>query len=285
MLRSTAPALYGASHLFSILQLALYQALNRIRLNPLLHSILHDWEELAVTAHQHPVSLHTLAPMCPTTIGATDTSKHGMGSFWFHTTHNPPSPPCVWRSPFPLDIQQRLLTHANPNGQLSKSNLELLVVICGAALAAQRAPTPLNTFIATDNTPALSWLTKGSTTTKKAPAFLLHLLARLRHDTPFNLTTLFTPGSSNTLADCCSHLFHLTDDQFLDYINTNIPVQPSWTLVTPPTSLCCKLNSALYSRLQQLASPPKGNVLDTACGTYGKTSVHPYHVAPSCTTY
>jgi hypothetical protein len=170
------PALYGASHLSSILQHALYQAPNRIRLNPLLRSIPHDWEELAVTAHQHPVSLHTLVPTCPTTIGATDASKHGMGSFWFHTTHNPPSPSCVWRSPFPLDIQQRLLTHANPNGQLTNSDLELSAFICGAALAAQWAPTPLNTFIARDNTPALSWLTKGSTTTKKSasvpPTFL-----------------------------------------------------------------------------------------------------------------
>jgi hypothetical protein len=79
-LRSMALALYGAEHLFSILQHALWQTPgSRIHLHPLFKSILSDWLHLATMIHNHPVSL---VPTCPTVIGTTGTSKLGMGGFW-----------------------------------------------------------------------------------------------------------------------------------------------------------------------------------------------------------
>jgi hypothetical protein len=275
VLRSTAPALYGASHLFSTLQHALYQAPNRIRLNPVLRSILHDWEELAVTAHQPQsacihLSLRALPLLVPRTLPNMAWAVFGST---LHTTHLHPH--VCGTHHFPSISSNAFLPTPIP---MDNS----LIVTWNCQWSSVVPPWLLNG-------PQLHSTPPSQRTTlqpilfnerfhhhKKMPAFLLHLLAHLRHDTPFNLTTLFTPGSSNTLVDCCSRLFHLTDDQFLDYKNTNFPMQPSWTLVTLPTSLCCELNSALYSRLQQLASPPKGNVLDTACGTYGKMSVAQY---------
>jgi hypothetical protein len=123
----------------------------------------------------------------------------------------------------------------NPTGTITKSDLELTAVICGATLAAQHTPAHSHQYslLAMDNTPALTWLSKSSTNTNKAPAYLLQLLARLRREHDFRIAL----GTSNALADCCSRLFHLDDGMFLNYMNVNFPIQPSWTLVTPATSL------------------------------------------------
>ena len=82
-LRSTTPALYGATHLFSILQHALTETTNkRIRITPLLRDVLRHWIQLANQAHVKPAPLHTVVPTPPTILAATDASKAGMGGFW-----------------------------------------------------------------------------------------------------------------------------------------------------------------------------------------------------------
>jgi hypothetical protein len=71
-LRSSAPSLYGANNLFSILQFALTEAAsNRIRLTPLTKAILNDWIILADTAVQHAVAIHTVVPHPPHVVGTT----------------------------------------------------------------------------------------------------------------------------------------------------------------------------------------------------------------------
>jgi hypothetical protein len=55
-LRSATPALYGATHLFSILQHAATKSSGRrIRLTSLVHSVLRDWLHLLQNLHCHPV--------------------------------------------------------------------------------------------------------------------------------------------------------------------------------------------------------------------------------------
>jgi hypothetical protein len=87
-----------------------------------------------------------------------------------------------------------------------------LLVVTGSIMAARADPRPqLNVLLASDNTPTVSWATKGSTMTMSPPAYLLHTLAALRHAKPFSLTPCFTPGDTNQIADCCSCLFALSD--------------------------------------------------------------------------
>ena len=38
--------------------------------------------------------------------------------------------PCVWRTPFPPEAQQRLVTVENPEGDITNSDLEQAGVIC-----------------------------------------------------------------------------------------------------------------------------------------------------------
>jgi hypothetical protein len=104
----------------------------------------------------------------------------------------------------------------------------------------------------------------------------LHLLSRLRRASPHRTSLVFTPGASNTLADCCSHSFHLSDDDFVAYLNHHFPLQTSWQLVRPPSNLLCSVNSALYKKLPLMASVPSETEPVIACGTYGSPFATPW---------
>jgi hypothetical protein len=268
-LRSTSPALYAASHYFSILQSALTTAsAGRIRITPLTHAVLRDWLTLATTAAQHPVPLHTLVPHPPTVIAATDASKQGMGGFCVTQYRN-----SVWRAAYPPHIQTSLISTDNLTGTITNSDLGLAALVTGSVIAAQLASSTYPTvLIEADNTPAVAWTQKGSTTSTKANAYLLHNLARQRRANPFQLSVCFTPGATNTIADACSRLFHLSDVDFLNHINTTFPVQPCWTLVHPSSDMLSAVNSALLKKLQPLASPQAAAMPMTQHGNSGKPS-------------
>jgi hypothetical protein len=207
--------------------------------------------------------------MAPTLVGATDASKAGMGGFWLPTTvNNCPTPPIVWRAPFPTSITKHLASATN-KGHLTNSDLELAALVTGSAIA---AATPSSTrhalYCAVDNTPAMAWVAKGSTTSTGPPAFLLRLLAQLCRSLDYSLTPAFTPGLTNTLADLCSPSFHLSDTKFLHLIQTKYPTQPSWSLAHLPTALLSKMNSALLKQMQPLESQAHR----TLPGNYGSPS-------------
>jgi hypothetical protein len=268
-LRSTTPALYGATHMFSLLQHALTTTTGpRIRITPLLKATLSDWLHLADTAANNPVPIHTLVPRQPDTLAATDASGDGMGGFWATPQAN-----YLWRSPFPHSISAQLITASNPTGTLNNSDLELAAIITGSVLASRHAhSTHDNILLASDNTPAVAWATKGSTTTTKPPAYLLRHLAIQRRAQPFTLTPCFSPGNTNLVADCCSRLFHLNNMDFMTYMTHRFPTQPSWTLVTPPKDLLSVTNYALSKTLQPLASLPAVKMPLIQHGPSGTTS-------------
>jgi hypothetical protein len=274
VLRSSTPALYGAPHLFSILQHALKGlCTKRLRLTTLVRAVLHDWRTLLEDIHTVPAKLHTLVPTPPSIIAMTDASQHGMGGVWSPLcSHHPEH--CLWRSTFPPHIQENLVTSDNPNGSLSINDLELAALIVGASLAAiTSAHTHHNVMLGSDNTAACAWLNRGSTTSASANAFLLHQLAFLRRSFQFALSATYIFGASNIIADCCSRLFHLSDSEFLAHMNELFPVKPSWTLVTPPNDLLYCMNSALSKQLQPLASPPNIRVVPKPHGMSGLHSV------------
>jgi hypothetical protein len=97
----------------------------------------------------------------------------------------------------------------NPASTITNSGLELAATIVGHAT--QLAHTPptdhTHTYIATDNTPAASWLHKGSSPTLKPPAFLLQALAATYRRHNAVLTPIYTPGHTNTISDFLSRSF------------------------------------------------------------------------------
>jgi len=290
LLRSSSPAIYGATHLFSILQHAQTATTRkRVTISPIIRLVLNDWLTLLNDIHQRPAPLYTLVPTPPTCVATTDASQLGMGGAWTPIQSNPPAN-YLWRIPFPNTISQALVSCDNPMGHLSINDMELAALITGATLASTISPppTPYQTILlGTDNTAACSWINKGSTTSITPPAFLLHQLARLRRAHNFSLSACYIPGSTNTLADCCSRLFHLNDNDFLAYMNATHPVQPSWKLVHPPTELISSMTYALSNKLQPLVSPRSDKDTTTPPGTYGlpsaKTSTAT-HTSPTSPT-
>jgi len=126
-------------------------------------------------------------------------------------------------------MQNQLVFIHNPQGSLTNSDLELMALLLTAILAQTTTSKPHpNIVVASDNITAISWVCKGSTTSVKAPAYLLQLLAAACHAAPFSLTSVYTPGVSNKLADCCSRTATLLDSDFLTAINTAFPIQHSW---------------------------------------------------------
>jgi len=269
-LRSTSPALYGAKHLFSTLQHALRdQRGRRIRLTSLLRASLMDWTLLATTANAVPVPLLTVVPHPPHIIGATDASKQGMGGFYITQSSRGPQYH-LWRAAFPPSISRAFISTDNPTGLITNSDLELAGLVLGSTLIAQRHYRPYQHIsLASDNTPAVAWITKGSTTSNGPPAYLLHMLAQSRRSQKYQLTVPFTSGISNTIADCCSRLFHLNDENFLQYMRDRFPVQPCWKLAPVPSEILSATNSALLRTLQRLHFMPREETLLTTFGTSG----------------
>jgi hypothetical protein len=78
-------------------------------------------------------------------------------------------------------------------------------------------------YTLTDNTPALAWQQKGSTTTMKAPMYLLRLQALHQRFHRYHPRFLHIPGKSNVMADDCSRLWHLSDVELLAHFNHEYP--------------------------------------------------------------
>jgi len=242
VLCSTTPALYGAKHLFSILQHALRQTQHgRLHITHLLRQVHHTWLLLIETMSSVPVPLHMLVPHPPQCIAATDASGQGMGGFWRNHASN-----VLWRSPFPNVIKTKLLTASNPTGTITINDLELAAIITGGTLAAQDTNILYsNILLASDNIPAISWVTKGSTTCDTAPAFLVQHLSTIRCAHLFDILACYTLGDTNKIADCRSRFFHLSDTEFLAYMNHTYLVQPCWQLLTLPNEIKSVMTFAL----------------------------------------
>jgi len=269
-LRHMATAIRGAGHLFSVLQHVLTDtSAPRIRLSKLVKSTLADWHNLASSLTTHPVPLVSLVPRAPSYVGAVDASAQGCGGFWMPTTYGRLEHPTFFRCAFPPSIQHQLVSTVNPTGQLTNSDLELAAMILGQAVLQHIAPsTAASALIASDNTPAVSWVKKGSSTSVAARAFLLRWLAQLTHRNLLSLTPIPVPGTTNNIADLCSRSFHLSDQQLLEHMNNTYPTIPCWTIAHPPPEATYSMISALLRRpLPWEFAPPA----PTQCPTHSKS--------------
>jgi hypothetical protein len=150
--------------------------------------------------------------------------------------------PILWRAKFPTNIQSELVTHSNPGGTLTNSDLELAGTIAHADILSHTIDTRESTIhILSDNTPAVAWQTKGSTTTTKAPAYLLRLQALHQRHYRYCPTYSHIPGPANAMADDCSRLWYLDDSALLTHFNSTYPQATSWTL--------CHLRPEMHSAL------------------------------------
>ena len=259
-LRSMSLAIPGSSGCFSFLQEALKPGAQRIPLSPEVKDQLKDLLWLAESLAGRPTHLAEVVPTPPTYIGAVDAAKKGMGGVWFNMPEQLPlavqphradrlPAPLLWRAPFPPAVQDLLVSHSNPNGTVTNSDLELAGSIGHDAVLSSAVPVQhMTTCTFTDNTPTVSWRQKGSVTTTGPAAYLLRLSALHRRHHRYKPETHFLAGVLNAMADDCSRLWKLSDSQLISYFNTNYPQPRSWTMRHLPPEMHSALISCLHRR-------------------------------------
>jgi hypothetical protein len=197
--------------------------------------------------------MHIVMPHAPHFAGTTDASKDGMGGCWTPLSMGYDRHNYLWGTPFNQNICDSLTTACNTAGMLTNSNLELAAIVVSSTTITQHIAMPhAHIYLASNNTPAMSWVNKGSTTSDDPAAYLLHQLAQHRCCLPYYLSTIYTPGLTNTIADFCSQHFNLSDSNFLHAMNTMFPVKLSWTLVYPTFIMISVMNSTLLRKLHPL---------------------------------
>ena len=95
-----------------------------------------------------------------------------MGGVWFG--NNTTDQPTLWRQAFPQEIITTLVTCENPQGTISNSDLELAGHVAHNDMLTNLASLDSVTMSSdTNNTLAVYWMKKGSTSTSIPVTYLL----------------------------------------------------------------------------------------------------------------
>ena len=169
-LRFVSSAIPGSAGLFSALQLALTRkADNRVRITSALRRHIDAFASLAADLCKRPTYLAEVVPQDPSYLGTTDAAKMGMGGVFYDSTGQG----YLWREPFLEDIQRRLVSGKNRNGDITNSDLEHAGILAQTCLIADKFdPTYATITTGSDNTPAISRVSRGAVSTEGAGANL-----------------------------------------------------------------------------------------------------------------
>ena len=160
---------------------------------------------------------------------------------------------CLWRHPFEPDIQGQIVSEYNPYVAITNIDLEIAINIAQEDITSNSTSiSHLTTCNFTDNTPAMDWRGKVSTTTTGPATYLLQISALHQHQYSNKPETHFIPGSCNIMADDCSRKCNLTNDELLTYFNLKYTQPVSWKIL----HLRPEMNSVLTLALLRRRSPP-----------------------------
>ena len=242
-LRSMSLALPGSSGCFSHLQEALGKASNRIKITHSVRDQLLDFKWIANSLSTRPTHLAEVVPTPPSYFGSMDAAKEGMGGVWFPPVKPQPlsirshksqelTNPILWRARFPDSIQSQLVSYDNPAGTITNSDLELAGAVAHDDVLVQALPPSphLSTCTFSDNTPAVAWKHKGSTSTRGAAAYILQTAALHKRHFRYNNEMHHLPGHLNKMADDCSRLWSLSDSQLISHFNSTYPQPNTWKM-------------------------------------------------------
>jgi hypothetical protein len=263
-LRSMVLAVPGLRGLFSLLQETLrHEDRQRIRLSTHMHDFLDDIRWVVADLQARPTRLREIVDTPVASIGASDAAAAGMGGVIF--VHDQPSGqlhPILWRAPFPQAIQTDVVSSSNPTGSITNSDLELAGTIAHHDVLVHHVDCRERTIhTLTDNTPALAWQEKGSTTTTGVPAYLLRLQALHQRHYRYLPRLAHLKGDYNVMADDCSRLWHLDDQALLTHFSLRYPQSAPWQLCPLRPNMTSSLISALHKR-----RPSPASLLDTVIG-------------------
>ena len=285
-LRSMTLAIPGARGLFSTLQHALKPShtgkLSRVRITSDVRLFLDDFQRLASELASRPTRIAETLPRRPAIVGTTDASGHGMGGVAFLQTDTGPIIPLVWRSPFPTPIQKQLSSFENPKGAVTNSDLELAATIVHHDVLNRAADCREHTIRTYhDNTPAVFWQRKGSTSTSGPAAYLLRLQAHHQRHYRYVPSHGYLPGALNSMSDDASRLSTLTDAEFLTHFNETYPQPVPWQLHRPHQTTYSSVISALVKKPSDAEWLKAPSNEPTAIGKNGKPSASSRELIPT----
>ena len=250
-LRSMATAIPAAAGFYSHLQLLLptdpkLPSNTRLRLTPSAHRALDNFRWLTGTLRARPTRLAELYPSKhPHFVGAVDASAVGMGGVWFGDK----SPPLYWRCRFPPAVTAAVVSWDNPTGTVTNSDLELAGAAVHLDVLASVADVREKTLhVLSDNTAAITWHTKGSTSSLGPRSFLLEQMAIHQRQHRYCARLSHIPGIQNQMADELSRLWHLSDPELSHHFHVSHPQASPWTHLRPRPKTLSAVTSALWRR-------------------------------------
>ena len=250
-LRSMATAIPAAAGFYSHLQVLLptdpmLPSNTLLRLTPSAHWALDNFHWLAGTLRARPTRLAELYPAKqPHFVGAVDASAAGMGGVWFGAAAGP----LFWRCRFPQAVTDAVVSWKNPGGTITNSDLEL----AGAAihldvLAAATDVRERTLHVLSDNAAAISWHTKGSSSSQGPRSYLLEHMAVHQRQHRYCARLSHIPGVHNIMADELSRLWHLSDNKLSHHFHVSHPQTSPWTHLRPRPETLSAATSALWRR-------------------------------------
>ena len=251
----------GGKGLFSPIYSAMKTSKDCVTVDSDLKQTLFDWRALVQNLAAAPTPVQLLVSDYPHYLITTDAC--GLGAGGVITPGLAPIDHWVWKLEWPSEIKAQLITESNPSGSLTINDLELAGMVLGW-LTLEMLPIDLSfkhIGLFCDNTSAVSWALKGSTSTSLPASRLLRFLAlRQRERQTSSLLPLHIAGTDNKMADAASRAFkhgeyfHIADN-LLSYFNSTFPLQTgSWRKLTVHPSLVSRVMSCLRGALSQMES-------------------------------
>jgi hypothetical protein len=283
-LRSLVPGIPGSRGCFSFLQEAMKHRRTRVKVGGDVRTQLETFLQLLLSTNR-PTHMEELVRGDPRYLGTVDAAKSGMGGVWFPEK----GAPIVWREPFSPSVQREMVSQDQPDGTITNSDLELTGTIAQHMVLANTG-LPLageTTHAFCDNTPAVAWQTKGSTTTARAAATLLQEQALHQRQYGYLPTVQYLDGPRNKMADDASRRWDLSDTAFLAYFTSTYPQTESWQLLHLRPEQSSVLTSHLLRLKCNKASHQNEELPKTRTGQSGKsfvtnsTSTPGYGTAPT----
>jgi hypothetical protein len=231
------PALPGTRGLFSVLQDALSRGDKwRVRLNQHVYDTAADFHHLLDSLASRPTRVQELVPTPPLAIGASDACQRGMGGVW-------------------LDAQSHsAIAHKD-------------------VLAHDRNVRKRTVWIASDNQAAVSWSTKGSSTSLATRAYLLRYNALHQRCHRYLPLHHYIHGPVNAMADDASCRWDLHDEDLPTHFDHMYPQTLSWQLQHLPSETNASLTRTLCRKRPSSALLDNGALRPKPVGPCGPVSV------------
>lgn len=285
-LRHAAAILPATKGFFTPLNNIMTAATKSIVLNEDARAAILDICTLIHQLCKRPTHVNELIPDPPSHVAYHDAAAEGAGGVWFSLEED--KQPAVWRTPFPPDIANNVISDDNPTGSITNSDLELAAEVFAIGIILERATTIKHKTVGTlcDNSPTVSWIERmASKSIFPTAGRLLRGLAYMLHNVHAGgVITVHVKGTDNIMADLASRPTKamatfapahtsLTDSDFCSSFNTAFPLpnDQDWILATVPEWLKFNVFETLRGKrleLRQWAAPRELDI-----GKHGRTTV------------